>query len=95
MNEEDVMKQLKSYCGMSEVYHKKSFGGYRKAYGKTEKVTVDILDRGPEAGDMRYSCVATTGSGETVTGSPYPSIKYSIISLQSALFELSCNGEPL
>jgi len=99
MDEAYVTRLLKSYCGMSEVCHKSSFfyscyTCYTKKYGSPQKVSVNVIDMGPEAGDERYSCVATTSSGETVTGSSYPSIKYAILSLQSEFFELYCDGKP-
>ena len=99
MDEEYVAGLLKRYCGMSEVYHKSSFfyscyTCYTKKYGKPQKVSVYIIDKGSEVGDERYSCFATTSSGETVTGSSYPSIKYAILSLQSEFFELYCDGKP-
>ncbi|MBA7630160.1 hypothetical protein ES703_37673 [subsurface metagenome] len=76
MNEAEIIKKLKEVAGFFEVYHKKtSFEGSRTAKnGAAQKVVVDILDSGPEAGDLRYACVATSEDGKTATGNEGPSI---------------------
>ena len=79
MNVADVMKQLKKDAGFYEIYHKTSFWGYRnKANEESQEVSVDILDRGSEVGDQRYSCVATTSDGKMATGNNYPSVDLAI-----------------
>ncbi len=79
MNEADVMNQLKKCGGIFEIYHKTSFWGYRRnANGEKQKVLVDILDMGPEADDLRYSCVATTYDGKMATGNHASSIEVAI-----------------
>jgi len=79
MNEEGVMKQLKKDAGFFEIYHKTSFWGYRRnAKGEEQEVSVDILDMGSEAGDARYSCVATTSDGKFATGNSASSIDVAI-----------------
>ena len=78
-NEADVMKQLKKYARFFEIYHKTSFCGYRrKANGEEQEVSVDIRDRGSEAGNSRYSCVATTNDGKMATGNSASSIEEAI-----------------
>ena len=75
MNEVEIMKRLKEVAGFFEIYHKTSFTGYRNTgSGKTQEVSVDILDAGPEAGDSRYSCCATSDDGKTASGNPGASI---------------------
>lgn len=78
-NEANVMKQLKKYAGFFEVHHKTSFLGYRrKANGEEQEVSVDVFDRGSEAGNSRYSCSVTPEDGEMVTGNSASSIEEAI-----------------
>ena len=44
---------------------------YREtADGRTQEVTVEILDVGPEVEDGRYSCVARSDDGKAASGNP-------------------------
>jgi len=80
MNEEDVMKRLKKEARFFKIYHKTSFWGYRRnAKGEEQEVSVDILDMGSEAGELRYSCVARIKDGKEITGNPAPSIDTAIM----------------
>lgn len=75
MNETEIIKRLKEVVGFFKVYHKTSFEGWRRAKNGTEqRVTVDILDAGPEAGGLRYACHATSEDGKMATGNNGPSI---------------------
>jgi len=75
MNEAEIIKRLKEDAGFFEVSHKTSFEGWRKAKNGThQEVIVDILDSGPEAGDLRYACVATSKDGKVAKGNEGPSI---------------------
>jgi hypothetical protein len=76
MNEVEIMKKLKKVAGFYELYHKTSFIGYRHPKsGGSQKVSVDILDAGSEAGDIRYACEATSEDGKVATGNNGPSLE--------------------
>ena len=75
MDPRDVMPELKKVANFFEVYHTTSFSGYRnRKDGGVQKVLVEIQDAGPVAGEMRYSCVATSEDGRQASGNPGPSI---------------------
>lgn len=75
MNEAEIIKRLKEVTGFFEVYHKTSFEGWKRAKdGTYQRVTVDILDAGPEAGGLRYACHATSEDGKMATVASCPSI---------------------
>ena len=61
--------------GFFEVYEKSAFQCYRKKKsGAVQKVTVEILDAGPDDQD-RYHCVATGDDGSTATGNPASTVE--------------------
>ena len=63
-----VVALLKHVPRLFEAAHVTTFKCYRKsADGRTQEVTVEILDRG--LGDSpRYSCVARSDDGKTASG---------------------------
>ncbi len=66
-----VQKFLKNKVDFFEPYHVTEFQAYRNAKaGHTQKVTVQILDAGPEAGDSRYHCIARSDDGKIASGNP-------------------------
>jgi len=70
----EIMKKLKKEAGFYELYHKTSFIGYRHTRNEDQEVSIDILDAGPEAGDIRYACSATSEDGKVATGNNGPSL---------------------
>ena len=75
MDQAKVAQQLTQYADIFEVYHKTSFECYRHTKdGGIQTVTVDILDMGPEKGDLRYTCVAKSEDGRMATGNPARSV---------------------
>ena len=77
MNETEIemMEKLKKYGEFFELHHKTSFIGYRHTKNKgDQEVQIDILDAGPEAGNARYYCTATSEDGKVATGNSGPSI---------------------
>lgn len=71
-----TMKILREMTKMREIAHVSTFRCYREIRGVGMKqVTVEILDHGPEAGVVRYSCNATTEDGTKATGNPADSIE--------------------
>ena len=80
-NEANVMKQLKKYAGFFEVHHKTSFLFFSVCFSpvsQEREVSVDVFDRGSEAGNSRYSCSVTPEDGEMVTGNSASSIEEAI-----------------
>ena len=64
-----IISELERSGGLSEVTHKISFHGYRGE--RMQGVFVDIFDRGPSAGNLRYYCKAVTEDGKRMaTGNP-------------------------
>lgn len=71
-----VIPELERWGKLSEVTHRTSFHGY---LGKSMKdVFIDIFDRGPGAGSLRYYCKATTEDGKMATGNPDAEVKMAI-----------------
>ena len=67
---------MKNMPGIQEAYHKISFECYRKTKaGSHQKVLVEILDAGPDAGESRYMCVAAAEDGRQASGNPAHSIE--------------------
>jgi hypothetical protein len=73
-----VMKELKKH-GFIEISHKTSFVGYRKTeQGGAYRVSIDILDAGEGAGNIRYHCVPTREDGKIAAGNEASSIEDAI-----------------
>lgn len=71
----EVIKALERNGDLSEIREVRYFEGYRDtADGSPQTVHIKIYDGGPEAGDMRYSCEATTESGKVTRGNEAESI---------------------
>ncbi len=71
MNPIDAIVEIKQVAGFYEVYHKSVFLGYRTGKdGEPQRVTIEILDAGPEAPGKRYHCKATSEDGRKATGNP-------------------------
>lgn len=78
MNESEIemMEELTKYAEFFELHHKTSFIGYRHTKNKgDQEVYIDILDAGPQAGNARYSCTATSEDGKVATGNSGPLIE--------------------
>ncbi len=60
---------------LSEAAHVTTFKCYRKtADGRTQEVTVEILDAGPEVEGDRYRCVARS-DGKAASGNPHDRVE--------------------
>ena len=82
MNTDKLISELKKHANFFEVYHKTSFRCFRKAEnGNDQEVNVDILDAGPDAGQLRYHCVAKSEDGKMATGNPAESIEIVLFGL--------------
>jgi hypothetical protein len=69
-----VIAYLNHLPPLFEAAHVTTFKCYRNSSaGRTQEVTVEILDRGP-AHAPRYSCVARSDDGKTVSGNSADSI---------------------
>ena len=78
MNAAEVVNFLKGLrgVGFSGVYEKSLFECDRtKRNGNVQKVTVAILDAGPEGGQTRYHCFAQADDGANATGNPAGTIE--------------------
>jgi hypothetical protein len=69
-----VIAYLNTLPRLFEAAHVTTFKCYREAAnGRTQEVTVEILDRGP--GDFpRYSCVARSDDGKAASGNSADSV---------------------
>lgn len=64
----EAMLGFEQHGEFSEVYEVHSFEGYRETGAdEPQTVLVKILDAGPDAGQDRYACEASTEDGAKVT----------------------------
>jgi hypothetical protein len=77
MDAVEVIKCLKALkgVGFGGVYEKSTFQCDRRKKGGVQKVTVEILDAGPEGGESRYHCLAEGEDGVKATGNPAGTIR--------------------
>lgn len=79
MDTHEAMSQLKQIAELSAVYHVTEFHCYRETpEGEIQKVTVRILDAGPEADAGRYLCRAATEDGRAADGNSHDSLPAAI-----------------
>jgi hypothetical protein len=70
-----VNKFLRDKAGFHETYRVTEFMGYRTAKdGHTQKVTVQIFDAGPLAGELRYQVQAQSDDGKQASGNAAESL---------------------
>ena len=66
-----VIAYLNNLPKLFEATHVTTFKCYREtAGGRTQEVTVEIQDEGPEVEGARYSCVARSDDGKAASGNP-------------------------
>ena len=67
----EVLSQLDGLADIFEAYHRTSFLAYRNTKDSgVQTLEIEILDKGPSAGDLRYSCKVTTDDGKQAAGNP-------------------------
>ncbi len=67
----DVIAHLNRLPTLFAAAHVTTFKCCRETRdGRTQEVTVEIHDKGPELGGTRYSCVARSDDGKAATGNP-------------------------
>lgn len=72
MTGSEISEWLQQHAQMAEVAQCIfTFEGWRGA----SKVTVEIFDRGPAAGDLRYYAIATRDDGTSATGNPAATVR--------------------
>ncbi len=70
---DDVSQEVREFCkehvNFFEIYRVYEFQGHRQnKAGKDQKVRIELLDAGPEAGDLRFHCRAVLEDGRYATG---------------------------
>ncbi len=83
MDEREMLatfESLKRFAKVHEVYQVTYFKGYRttKQGDRELEVTFEIHDRGPNAGNLRYTVIATDEEGRMATGNPDVSIEMAL-----------------
>ena len=75
MDIREAIKGLEENGNLLEVREVRYFEGYRDtASGSRQTIHVKIFDGGPGAGDIRYSCEATSENGKVTRGNEAESI---------------------
>lgn len=77
MTDHEMLELVKrSVPGTFEAYSVRRFVLYRnKENGESQEVEVEILDAGPDAGNVRYHVIAKADDGRTATGNPAKSLE--------------------
>lgn len=71
MVDRDTMFAELAKRGFSETYKVSTFECYREREdGGMQEVKIEVLDRGPGAGDLRYTVRATDDESRLATGNP-------------------------
>ncbi|MFH1116664.1 MAG: hypothetical protein V1792_22340 [Pseudomonadota bacterium] len=72
------------------LHHKTSFECSRKTNSDDQQlILIDLFDRGPEAGEIRYSCTAKLEDGsKTVIGNAVRTVSLAIEDAQWHRFDL-------
>lgn len=76
MEPTDLIEAIEKNGDLTEVHHITTYEGYRKLPGGGEQlVTVKVMDAGPDAGKLRYHCIATGENGKAASGNSAESIE--------------------
>jgi len=74
MDASEIIARLRGE-GFFEISEKVTFECCRTKNGGTQRVTVEVFDRGPEGGRLRYHCIARGDDGTLATGNPGSTIE--------------------
>ena len=76
----ELLALLVRLSGISDLGEVRTFKGFRKhPSGATFEVTIEILDRGPASGPIRWSVTAVDEEGRLATGNPDPDLGVALI----------------
>ena len=78
-----MLDLVNSSAGLDEGYHVTTFKGYRPTEGSGAALTtIEVWDRGPGAGALRFTVLTHDELGRSATGSPEATLDQAMTAVQ-------------